>query len=737
MRIDVPEALGGWAERMGIEIDPYEARRAFAMAEREVSGEASGVWVERLSRVGRDLGFRVLPARGTIAEALEALSRSRVVTAYRPEGWMTLDDRRGGRARLSGADPEVDGQWLSKGAIARRLGLSGSRESFDWAVLEPVATCEGLRDHGAGEGEGHSDHGGHHPSPLSRLLGLIRPESADLGTVVAFAVGVAVLTLATPLAVEALVSTVAMSLMVQQLVVLTLVLLACLGLAGGFRAIQTYVVEILQRRLFVRVAIDLADRLPRVRVDAFDGHHGPELVNRFFDILTVQKVCALLLLDGVALILQTAIGLLVLAFYHPYLLSFDLVMVAAMVVTVFFLGRGAIATSIAESRSKYAVADALEEVARVPRAYKIEGGADRAMERVDALSLRYLAARKAHFRILFRQVVFSLGFQALASASLLGLGGWLVIEGQLTLGQLVAAELIVATVAGSFTKLGKHLEGWYDLMAAVEKLGHLADLPTERVDGETFEGDSSGRPGASLMIRGVSYAYDGGREALRGVSLDLDEGERVALIGPSGSGKSTLAGLIYGLRAPTSGQIFLDGVNLRDLRLDALRRRVALVAGVEIIEGSVLENVRVGRSWISSAEVRRALRMAGLWDELTGLPDGLQTRLAPDGGPMSEGQARRLMVARGLAGSPRLLVIDGTLDGLDLRSRAHLAEALLGDPGTLDSPSLLLITHDSTLARLCHRSVVLDGGRAERGGNVPTVAPPEDWREETWPCRPD
>jgi ABC-type bacteriocin/lantibiotic exporter with double-glycine peptidase domain len=139
-------------------------------------------------------------------------------------------------------------------------------------------------------------------SPLRRLIGLIRPEGTDIRVVVAFAVGVGVLSLATPLAVEALVSTVAMNLLMQQLVILSLVLFVCLALAAAMRALQTLVVEAIQQRLFVRVTSDLAYRLPRVRADAFDREYGPELVNRFFDVLTVQKVGALLLLDGIAIV---------------------------------------------------------------------------------------------------------------------------------------------------------------------------------------------------------------------------------------------------------------------------------------------------------------------------------------------------------------------------------------------------------------------------------------------------
>jgi ABC-type bacteriocin/lantibiotic exporter with double-glycine peptidase domain len=488
---------------------------------------------------------------------------------------------------------------------------------------------------------------------------------------------------------------------------------------------QTYVVELIQRRLFVRVAADLAFRLPRVRVEAWDRHDGPELVNRFFDILTVQKIGAMLLLDGIAIVLGAGFGLIILASYSPYLLGFDVVILAALTFAIFLLGRGAVRTSIQESRAKYAVAGCLEEMARAPVAYKMGLGPDYAIDRADRLTRTYLFARRRHFAILMRQIVFALGFQAVATAGMLGLGGWLVIQEQLTLGQLVAAELIVATVIGSFAKLGKHMEGWYDLMAAVEKLGHLIDLPLERRDGE----DPRFAPvGTTVRLHGVSYAY-GHREVLDDLDLEVEPGEHVAIVGPSGSGKSTLADLLYGLRDPTRGHITLDGINLRDLELEALREEVALVKGLDIVDDTILENVRMGRNHIGLNEVHHALEVVKLADEVAALPDGMHTRLFPTGSPLSLGQARRLMLARAIAGRPNLLVLDEALDGLDLDSRGEVLDAFFK---SARGWTVIVVTHSQEVASRCDRAVAVVGGRAEHGlamdnGHTRVL---EDWLKE-------
>ncbi|MGE3819189.1 MAG: hypothetical protein AB7I30_07110 [Isosphaeraceae bacterium] len=517
----------------GLELDPTLARLALREAEgRGADASAEDVPAfRRLAQAGNDLGLRISVYERRLGEALDAVEMGTPVVVRthhddqgesagnHGDGWLLIRDRRGKRVRASRPGLGA-GRWMRVSELAQRLGVTGEDDLVAWAVFTPLAPLTGVAEAqgheqgfqgvrpGAGSGHGAQAHP--HPGPLRRLVTLLAPERRDLRGIVMYGVAVGVLSLATPIAVEALVTTVAFGQLLQPILVLSLILLSCLALAAALRTMQVYLVEMLQRRVFVRVVAELAHRVPKVRRSAFDTEYGPELLNRFFDVLTIQKVSALLWTDGLALVLSTLIGLIVLAFYHPLLLGFDLVVVGAMVFAVFQLGRGAVATSIEESRAKYGVADRLEELARAQLAYKQGGTSGFAIERVDGVTRQYLKARERHFGIVLRQSVFALGFQALASTALLGLGGWLVIMGQLTLGQLVAAELIVATVASSFAKIGKHLEGFYDLLAAMEKIGHLIDLPEETEPSQgtavpEFVGGVDARP-ASLRVRHVNFS---------------------------------------------------------------------------------------------------------------------------------------------------------------------------------------------------------------------------------------
>lgn len=504
-----------------------------------------------------------------------------------------------------------------------------------------------------------------HRGPWQRLTALLRLERADVLTLLAFALGVGLLSIVVPAAIEALVNTVAFGVLLWPVVVLSLVMFAFLALAAVLRALQTLVAECLQRRLFVRTADAFADRFARAEIEAFDGRNPTDIVNRFFEVSAAQKAIATLLVDGIGIVMITVVGLAVLAFYHPYLLTFAIVMLTLVAFLLGVLGIGGVRTSIEESYAKYATAAWLEEIAKCPHTFRSGRGAGLAMERADQLAGDYVTARRRHFSVVWRQTLFALLLEAVASTVLLGLGGWLVIQRQLTLGQLVAGELIVALVLAALSKSGKYVEIFYDLQAALDKLGVLDDLPLEPVGGETLPA------GSGPMAVVAEVRDDGGVRR-----LEARPGQRVAVGGASGSGKTTLLETLGLLRVPREGLLEFDGLDARSLDRAATRLQVAYVGRLETFAGTVAENVRVGREDLSASLVRRALEMVGLADRVARLPQGTATPLASDGLPLSANEIARLSIARALAGGPRLLLVDGLLDGLDIHACPELLDSL-------------------------------------------------------------
>ncbi|MCB9601480.1 MAG: ATP-binding cassette domain-containing protein [Sandaracinus sp.] len=605
----------------------------------------------------------------------ESVCRGRPLVVLGAEGALVLAERRG---HLYSVEDSTGGvAWLALDELASRLGVSGA--SAEVAFVAPEA-----RDAPAH----HVDH-----SPWREALTILRGDAGDFGSIVVYAIGVGLLSLALPLAVQTLVGTVAFGTVLQPIVVLAFLLAGGLVFAATLRALQTWVVELVQRRLFVRLVGDLGDRLVRVHSRAFEVCHGPELVNRFFDVFTAQKAVASLLLQGVEALLTAVFGLMVLALYHPILLGFGFAIVVGAAIVFVLLGKGATKTTIAESKAKYEVAGYLEEMARHLFALKLAGGGEHAMRHLDGLAAGWLSRRASHFRIVFRQILGALALQVIASATLLGLGGWLVVERELTIGQLVAAELIVTAVVASLSKLGGKLETVYDLVAASDKLGHLLHLPVER-DGGELPRSSEG----ALRVEVQGLSSEGGE--LSDLDLTVDPGEMVAVSGdPMAS--SALVELLIGLREPRTGSVRIDGYDLRDVDLARLRRRVAVVRDAEVWPVTLAENLRAVATPVPVAAMWKALDAMGLGAFVRRLPLALHTPLVPSGAPLPRLGGMRLTLARALVADPGVLVLDGALDALPPGEGAVLLERLA------KGRTVIVVTTDPDLAARASRRIVL------------------------------
>lgn len=525
--------------------------------------------------------------------------------------------------------------------------VEGDISSIQWIRSEPQLPLASL---------GSTQH------PIRRLLRLARLERADLGIILIYAAALGAMSVAVPVAVQALVNTVAFGSVLQPLVVLSILLAICLGFVAVIRVMQVIVVEVVQRRLFVRTAADFARRLPRICRG--NKYYLPELSNRFFDVVTLQKASASLLIDGLALILQMAVGMVLLAFYHPMLLAFDLALLAAVALVVFVAGRGAIATSLTESKRKYAVASWLEDIAASPLRFTSADSRAHADLHAELLIREWLTARKNHFRFILRQLVGGVGLQVITSTALLGIGGWLVIQRQLTLGQLVAAELVVAAIGAGLGKLYKQLESFYDATTSATKLAKVVDMPLERSGGELLIGE--GPIGVELHERPDRNDLDAPAQTWLRVPPGAKLGYR-----RSDQYHFDLIDSLFGLESAPDHDVRLDGRPLRALDLEAVRTQVALVRGVELITGTIADNLDPNPSTDRSKRLEEALEIVGMRDRVAALPDELQTRLLPNGAPLEWVEAKRLCIAEAILRRPRLMLLDGSLDNLGLSDRAR------------------------------------------------------------------
>lgn len=539
-----------------------------------------------------------------------------------------------------------------------------------------------------------------HVSPWIRLLRLARLDAADLAILLAYNLVSALLVLATPLAAQALINMIAAGMYLQPVVVLTGLLFAGLSVAGLLGMLQFGLVELLKERLLARTALNLSQRIPFASFLVFQRSYAPELLNRFFDVLTLQKSASKLLLDCPQAVLQVLVGLLLLSLYHPALLLYGLCLVGGMVL-VFLVGFGGVSTSIRESARKYRVAAWLEELGRCQTGFKMTPDSPLPVRETDRLVVDYVRDRRRHFWVLMRHWAAYYGIFTLGSTGILGLGGWLVINRGLTLGQLVAAELVVLNALRAFEKLVASLPSLYDALTALDKLSYIEELPLERRGGRELP---EACEGPVLDARKVSYSYPEGGFSVRDLTLKLEPGRWFSLVGPNGSGKSTLLELVCGLLEPTRGLLLVNGVDVRDADLDSLRRQVVLVGQPqELFEGTVEDNILVGRER-PAAEVRRAL-------DLTRLEVGLKTRITSEGRNLARGVRQKILLARAILDRPLLLLLDEALTSLDERDRLAIVQALRAEPWTV-----LNVTHEPWSLMASDRIFVLDEGSLVQEG---------------------
>lgn len=506
-------------------------------------------------------------------------------------------------------------------------------------------------------------------TPVKRLLEIVQLERQDIYLLIILTFGYGLLGIATPVAVQTLVNIVTMGSVLQPLYVVALILFFLLALSGVLYLFEAYVVELIQRRLFVRTALQVGESAQGVQMQIYDSTNPVELMNRFFDVSTLQKAAATLLTVGLAALLQGLVGSIILMFYSLYFMVIVLMVVIMLVVIVFVLGKHAIPTAIEESKAKYEMAAWLETIARNAYLFKFFNASKRVTIKTDAYAQAYLETRVSHFRVLLLQNIGGVTLYAFVGTAMLVLGGALVIQGQINLGQFVAAELIIFGVLAAFVRFISKLEYYYDMLAALDKIGVLQDLPQENVGSHI---PSHGHY-QQVTAQDVHFAYSERIAPIQGLSFSVGKGQSFAILGASGAGKTTLIGLLTGLRSPNRGHVSVDGVDLRQLNLEHFRNRVGLVTKAEFVEGTVLENLRLERVDISLDKIHQVLASLGLEQDIARLEYGLDTPLTAFGAPLSTTQAQRMMLARAIIGEPDMMMIDGLLDGL---SREELLSVL-------------------------------------------------------------
>lgn len=490
---------------------------------------------------------------------------------------------------------------------------------------------------------------------LSLVFKILGPEKDFYSLAMVYGAGISLLSLATPVSVQMLINTVANTGLAAPLILLSGTLFVLLLASGLLNALRIHLMEIFGRRFYARLVAEISMRAIYARNPFFnDDGRGP-LFNRYFDIIIIQKMIPGIFVGGFTLILQAGVGFVLVSFYHPLFLAMNAVLIALLWVVWLFWGKPAIRTAIELSHCKHETAAWLEGLANSNGFFKTKRHIAYAFDQTDQHSKAYIDAHKDHFRQHFSQTISFLLIYAGASAVLLGLGGWLVIQGQLSLGQLVASELVLSAVFFSISQLNIYLVYFYDLCAAVEELSRFFDVELEKVDGNAaFEIED-----ASLALVNVV-----GRARNEKVIFDfhIPSGSTVMAAAQTHGPQRLLTQLLKRTEDTKSGLITLGNADIRDAEISLLHQKLIVLDRPTVLEMTVREFLDLSCDDVRSSKMIEVVRLVGLEERMARFPDGLDTRMANNGWPLSITETMLLKLAGAILAAPRVLVLNQLYD---------------------------------------------------------------------------
>ena len=546
-------------------------------------------------------------------------------------------------------------------------------------------------------------------SPWRRFVGLLQLERRDIFQIFYYALFAGVVALSLPLGIQAIINLIQGAQMSTSWVVLVILVTLGVLFTGGLQLMQLRIIETIQQRIFTRSSFELSYRFPKIKMDELRNYYPPELANRFFDTLTIQKGLSKILIDVPAALLQIIFALLLLSFYHPFFIIFG-VLLLVLVFTVFkFTAERGLVTSLEESKNKYRVAHWIQEIARTVVSFKLSGRTNLALRKNDDLVKDYLEARESHFKILVLQFSQMIVFKVVITAGLLLIGGALVLNQEMNIGQFVAAEIIILLVIASVEKLILGLEPFYDVLTSLEKLGEVVDKDLEIQEGEEPPlGDE-----LNIELRNVSYqVHDRKSPILENIDLNITPTSRIMIKGESGSGKSSLLRLISGIIKPTSGQIVVNNHAMEALHLNTYRSYLGLSLSEETpFEGTIRDNITFGSKDISDEYILEVIENVGLSDFISDQPNGLSTILYPEGKKISYNIAKKIVLARALVKIPQLLILEDPLDHFNDKETDSIIDYIAHKAHPW---AIIVVSSNERWRSICDTMITLEKGKIKK-----------------------
>ena len=544
-------------------------------------------------------------------------------------------------------------------------------------------------------------------TPLQRFYSLLKLDRKDISQIFFYAIFSGLVSLSLPLGIQAIINLIQAGRVSISWIILVLIVVIGVALVGILSLMQLRITENLQQKIFVRSSFEFGYRLPKIKFEALYNQYPPELANRFFDTLTIQKGTSKLLIDFSTALLQIIFGILLLSLYHPFFIFFG-VLLAFLLYSIFrFSFEAGLSSSLKESKYKYKVVSWLQEIARNNFSFRKQENFEFALEKNNQLVEEYINYREKHFKVIKRQFTQLIGFKVIITACLLLIGGYLVLNQKMNIGQFVAAEIIILLVINSVEKIIIGLESLYDVLTSVEKIGQIVDLKME----EPREANSDYCfTNLSIETENLKFKYPEATDnVLNDINIKIEPSEKIYLEGINGSGKSTLIRILAGFIQPTSGSFFINDDTYRKIDVAQYRSQISTIThGETPFEGTVLENITMNNPSISNKDIKWAIESVQLGSFIKTLPEGLETKIFPDGRQLSSSNAQKILLARSIVNKPKILFYEDPLDKMDEEASKEIVDFLTNSSNQW---TIIVSSKNNYWEQKCSRKITLQNGK--------------------------
>lgn len=545
-------------------------------------------------------------------------------------------------------------------------------------------------------------------SVIGKLLALLHYEKEEINAIYFYAILSGLIQLSVPLGIQSIIGFVMGAQMVTSIYILIFLVVLGVFLVGICQINQMKIIEKIQQRIYTRYAFHFSEVIPKFDILKSDSVYLPEHVNKFFDVLNVQKGISKILLDIPLASIQIVLGIVLLALYHPIFIMFGLMFLAILILILKYTSQKGIQTSMIESKYKYETVSWLQDMARIIKSFKFSQGSNLNLSKTDKNVLGYLKARTEHFGVLLVQYRTLVAFKVIISLAMLGIGTYLLVNQLLNIGEFIAAEIVILMLIGATEKLISNIENIYDVVTGLEKLHSVLDTPQEKEGSIELQDDNEGLK-IDLIDFGMKYSHHD--FLFEEVSISLPKNKIIGISGKEGLGKTSLLKILSAGYTQYSGMILINNVPLVNYNLESFRKKVGIyIYPMEIFKGTLFENISLNREGIEEIDILNLINAVGFDEFLLQFPEGFETKIDASGKKLATNITKKILLLRALINQPRLLLLDEPFAGLSDNAKDKL---MLYIDKIKKNTTIIISSNDKSVLKCVDETVFISNHKME------------------------